>query len=85
VSWEVLNFAVLAAICWIWRPSPTSKFLSQAKQLPTFDDAHEDGDGVEFGVSSQFGSQFRCVRVCLSVCSCVCFVCVCLACAAWRG
>lgn len=34
VSWEVLNFAVLAAVCWIWRPSPTSKFLAQARATP---------------------------------------------------
>ena len=38
VSWEILNFAVLAAICYIWRPSPTSKYLSQAIQLPSSDD-----------------------------------------------
>lgn len=51
VSWEVLNFAVLAAICWIWRPSPSSKYLSQAKQLPTSDDRE---DGIEFSIGSQF-------------------------------
>jgi hypothetical protein len=53
VSWEVLNFAVLAAICWIWRPSPTSKFLSQAKQIPLHDFDGGD-DGIEFSVASQF-------------------------------
>jgi len=42
----VLNFAVLAAICTIWRPSPTSKFLSEAKQLPTTEEGGDDG--VEF-------------------------------------
>jgi len=53
VSWEVLNFAVLAAICAIWRPSSTIKFLSQAKQLPTSE--FDGGDDViEFSVGSNF-------------------------------
>ena len=47
VSWEILNFAVLAAICYIWRPSPTSKYLSQAIQLPNSDVDIERGIDME--------------------------------------
>ena len=37
VLWEVLNFAVLAAVCIICCPSDNSKRLSYASQLPTDD------------------------------------------------
>jgi hypothetical protein len=37
VSWEVLNFSVLAAVCIICRPSDTSQMLSYAAQLPQDD------------------------------------------------
>jgi len=45
IAWEVLNFAVLAAVCSIWRPSATSKLLCEVKQLSMNDD-----DGVETGI-----------------------------------
>jgi hypothetical protein len=35
VLWEVLNFAVLIAVCAICRPSDNSNLLSYASQLPT--------------------------------------------------
>jgi hypothetical protein len=35
--WEILNFAVLAAIAIICAPSDTSRLLSYASQLPTSD------------------------------------------------
>jgi hypothetical protein len=41
VLWEVLNFAVLAAVCIICCPSDNSRRLSYASQLPT-DDPDED-------------------------------------------
>ena len=45
VLWEILNFAVLAAVCWVCRPSDNSKLLSYASQLPTEDpDNDDEGD-----------------------------------------
>jgi hypothetical protein len=35
VTWEVLNFAVMAAVCTLWRPTRSSGMLSYSKQLPT--------------------------------------------------
>lgn len=58
VAWEVLNFAVLAAVCFLWRPSPTSQFLAQAKQLPTSEGGGEGGRGDEEGIEFSIGSQF---------------------------
>ena len=58
VAWEVLNFAVLAAVCFLWRPSPTSQFLAQAKQLPTSEGGREGGRGDEEGIEFSIGSQF---------------------------
>jgi len=58
VAWEVLNFAVLAAVCFLWRPSPTSQFLAQAKQLPTSEEGREGGGGDEEGIEFSIGSQF---------------------------
>lgn len=42
VLWEILNFAVLAAVCWVCRPSDNSKLLSYASQLPTEDPDNDD-------------------------------------------
>mmetsp|Transcript_19321 Transcript_19321/g.27777 ORF Transcript_19321/g.27777 Transcript_19321/m.27777 type:complete len:508 (-) Transcript_19321:109-1632(-) len=46
VSWEILNFSVLAAVCVICRPSDTSMLLSYAAQLPTEDPDDYDEDVV---------------------------------------
>jgi hypothetical protein len=43
VLWEILNFAVLAAVCIICCPSDNSQRLSYASQLPT-DDPDDDED-----------------------------------------
>lgn len=37
VLWESLNFAVLAAVCFICKPTENSRLLSYASQLPTED------------------------------------------------
>lgn len=46
VLWEVLNFAVLAAVCVICRPSSNSRMLSFVSQLPTSDPDEDDQDGA---------------------------------------
>lgn len=48
VLWEVLNFAVLAAVCIICCPSDNSRRLSYASQLPT-DDPGEETNTREWG------------------------------------
>lgn len=45
VIWEVLNFAVLAAICIVCRPNQNSLLLSYASQLPTSEDDDLADDG----------------------------------------
>lgn len=48
VSWEVLNFLVIATVSIICMPSPTSKLLSYAHQLPTDDpDADDQIDSLD--------------------------------------
>ena len=42
--WEVLNFAVIAAVCIICCPSDNSRMLSYASQLPT-EDPDDEGMG----------------------------------------
>jgi len=46
-SWDILNFAVLVAICILWRPSPRAHLLAISQQLPlneqTVDDKDDDG------------------------------------------
>lgn len=42
VSWEVLNFLVIATVSVICMPSPTSNLLSYAHQLPTDDPDDDD-------------------------------------------
>lgn len=37
VPLEILNFAVIAAVCVIWRPTERSKLLAQHQQIPTGD------------------------------------------------
>ena len=50
VPLEILNFAVIAAVCIIWRPTERSKLLSMHQQLPTGDmDADDDGLDDGFG------------------------------------
>lgn len=49
VLWEILNFAVLAAVCLVCRPSDTSRLLSYASQLPTEDPDDYDKEGDEDG------------------------------------
>ena len=44
VIWEVLNFAILAAICIVCRPNRNSLLLSYASQLPTSDEEDLDDD-----------------------------------------
>jgi hypothetical protein len=44
VLWEILNFGVLAAICFICKPSDTSNMLSYASQIPTEDPDDDDVD-----------------------------------------
>jgi len=44
VLWESLNFAVLAAVCVVCRPTATSQMLSYASQLPTEDPDDLDDD-----------------------------------------
>jgi hypothetical protein len=56
VAWEVLNFAVLTAVCFLWRPTPTSQFLAQAKQLPTTEGGRRGGRGEEGGIEFSMGS-----------------------------
>ena len=46
VLWEVLNFAVLAAVCIVCLPTDNSHLLSYASQLPT-EDPDEDEEGAE--------------------------------------
>ena len=46
VIWEVLNFAVLAAICIVCRPNRNSLLLSYASQLPTSEDDDLADDGM---------------------------------------
>ena len=41
--WEVLNFAVIAAVCIICCPSDHSRMLSYASQLPTEDPDDDEG------------------------------------------
>ena len=43
VMWEVLNFAVIAAVCIICCPSDHSRMLSYASQLPTEDPDDDEG------------------------------------------
>ena len=45
VMWEVLNFAVIAAVCIICCPSDHSRMLSYASQLPT-EDPDDDEEGL---------------------------------------
>ena len=45
VMWEVLNFAVIAAVCIICCPSDNSRMLSYASQLPTEDPDDDEGMG----------------------------------------
>eukprot|EP00633_Aureoumbra_lagunensis_P005230 CAMPEP_0197316526 /NCGR_PEP_ID=MMETSP0891-20130614/42889_1 /TAXON_ID=44058 ORGANISM="Aureoumbra lagunensis, Strain CCMP1510" /NCGR_SAMPLE_ID=MMETSP0891 /ASSEMBLY_ACC=CAM_ASM_000534 /LENGTH=523 /DNA_ID=CAMNT_0042806019 /DNA_START=15 /DNA_END=1586 /DNA_ORIENTATION=+ len=66
VSIEILNFAVLAAISIIWRPTDRSKLLIMHDQISTNeyiddddedlvdddDDGHRVGDGIELGTTS---------------------------------
>jgi hypothetical protein len=46
VMWEVLNFAVIAAVCIICCPSDNSRMLAYASQLPTDDMDDSDGGGM---------------------------------------
>ncbi|CAN0055145.1 unnamed protein product, partial [Choristocarpus tenellus] len=52
VSWEALNFVVLAAVCTIWRPNEHSSMLAYSKQLATSEEGADDEDGVEMRDSS---------------------------------
>ncbi|CBJ28368.1 G-protein coupled receptor [Ectocarpus siliculosus] len=47
VSWEILNFCMLAAVSIIWRPSPRSALLAYSKQLATTEVGAEEADGIE--------------------------------------
>lgn len=49
VIWEVINFAIIVAVCIIWRPSPTSGMLAYSKQLATSEDQADEVDGVGGG------------------------------------
>jgi len=44
VLWEVLNFAVISAVCIVCLPSDNSRLLSYASQLPTEDPDDEESD-----------------------------------------
>lgn len=46
VMWEVLNFAVIAAVCIVCCPSDNSRMLAYASQLPTDDLDDDEGGGV---------------------------------------
>lgn len=46
VLWEVLNFATLACVCIVCRPSEHSSLLSYASQLPTSDPDEDEEGGV---------------------------------------
>ncbi|CAM9630421.1 unnamed protein product, partial [Phaeothamnion confervicola] len=47
VSWQILNFGVLIAVCWLWRPSDRSAQLAYSKQVPT---GEEDADAADAGI-----------------------------------
>ncbi|CAM9286326.1 unnamed protein product [Hapterophycus canaliculatus] len=47
VSWEILNFCMLAAVSVIWRPSSRSALLAYSKQLATTEVGAEEADGIE--------------------------------------
>jgi hypothetical protein len=53
VTWEVLNFAVIAAVCTLWRPTRSSGMLSYSKQLPT---SEEQANAENDEENSQPGS-----------------------------
>ena len=50
VSLEALNFAVLAAVCVIWRPTDRSHLLVKHHQIATSDDQLDDDDFDDNGI-----------------------------------
>ena len=54
---KVLNFAVIAAVCVIWRPTERSKLLSTHQQLATgeLDDDDDDDAGGDDDDLEKFG------------------------------
>eukprot|EP01038_Epipyxis_sp_PR26KG_P010388 gene10388-13954_t len=48
VIWELLNFAVLASVCVVCRPTENSRLLAYASQLPTSDPDDDDDDQGDF-------------------------------------
>lgn len=54
VAWSVLNFIVSAAMCWIWRPTPSSSQLALSMQVPMDEkDAEEAGKADEYQYSDE--------------------------------
>ena len=52
ILWESLNFAILATVCIICRPTENSRLLSYAQQLPTEDPDDDLDDEIHNAIST---------------------------------
>ena len=57
VGLEFLNFAIIAAVCCIWRPTERSKMLAEMTQLSTSDDT---GSGLEMAQADEADADDQC-------------------------